>query len=135
MTENGIVVRGLSPVLVVEDIGPSLGFWVAGLGFVLVATVPEQAPFDFVMLQRDGVTVMLQTAASVAADTPAMLPAGERTIVYLTVAALDPALRAVAGAEVVVARRRTFYGADEIFLREPGGHVVGLAAFPERDGG
>jgi len=29
----------------------------------------------------------------------------------------------------VVPRRTTFYGADEIFVRAPGGHTVGFAAF------
>ena len=32
--------------------------------------------------------------------------------------------RAVKGAEVVVPRRKTFYGADEIGVREPGGNAV-----------
>lgn len=29
----------------------------------------------------------------------------------------------------VVPRRQTFYGVDEIFVREPGGNMVGFAAF------
>lgn len=33
------------------------------------------------------------------------------------------------GFEVVVPRRSTFYGAEEVFVREPGGNVVGFAEF------
>jgi hypothetical protein len=32
--------------------------------------------------------------------------------------------RAVHGAEIVVPRRRTFYGTDEVGVREPGGHAI-----------
>ena len=35
--------------------------------------------------------------------------------------------RVVAGLEVVVPRRTTFYGAEEIFVRAPCGTVVGFA--------
>ncbi len=35
--------------------------------------------------------------------------------------------RAVQGVEIVVPRRQTFYGADEIGVREPGGNVVMFA--------
>jgi hypothetical protein len=38
----------------------------------------------------------------------------------------------MAGADIVVPRRSTFYGADEVFAREPGGHIVGFAEFPDR---
>jgi hypothetical protein len=31
--------------------------------------------------------------------------------------------------ELLVPRRKTFYGAEEIFVREPGGNVVGFAQF------
>ena len=34
---------------------------------------------------------------------------------------------------LLVPRRRTFYGADEIFVREPGGNVVGFAQFGESE--
>src|SRR5688500_9388075 len=36
---------------------------------------------------------------------------------------------AVAEHELLVARKKTFYGAEEIFVREPGGNVVGFAQF------
>ena len=31
------------------------------------------------------------------------------------------------GADIVHPRRKAFYGATEIFVREPAGHVVGFA--------
>jgi hypothetical protein len=34
------------------------------------------------------------------------------------------------GVEIAVPRRRTPYGADEIYVRTVGGHIIGFAAFP-----
>ncbi len=73
---------------------------------------------------------MYQTRASVENDLPALLATpGGGSVLYLEVADLDPIVAALEGVEVVVPRRKTFYGADEIWVREPGGHVVGFAAF------
>lgn len=45
---------------------------------------------------------------------------------------ITPILEALAGVDPVVPRRKTFYGADEVFVREPAGNVIGFAAFPPR---
>lgn len=120
------MLRSLTPVLHVDRIEPVLPFWVDQLGFTLAAQVPHGDAIGFVILARDGVEVMYQTRASVAEDTPAALTpgAGYSVGLYVTVDDLDAVARALADLEPVVARRRTFYGADEIGWREPGGHVV-----------
>ncbi|HZF68130.1 MAG TPA: VOC family protein [Gemmatirosa sp.] len=120
------MIQSLTPVLHVDRIEPVLPFWVDRLGFTLVAEVPHDGAIGFVILQRDGVELMYQTRASIAADVPAALGPGNGHSVglYLAVADLDEVMRALADLEPVVPRRRTFYGADEIGWREPGGHVV-----------
>jgi hypothetical protein len=40
---------------------------------------------------------------------------------------LDATIEAVAAAPVVFPRRKTFYGMEEICVREPGGNVVTFA--------
>jgi hypothetical protein len=37
--------------------------------------------------------------------------------------------KAVRDAPVVRARHKTFYGSSEIYVREPGGNIVGFAQF------
>jgi catechol 2,3-dioxygenase-like lactoylglutathione lyase family enzyme len=125
---NGIVLKSLAPVLIVDAIEPSLPFWTDGLGFTLVTTVPEAAPFDFAILARDGVEVMLQTRASAAADTGDVASGLQASALYLSVGAIDPVLAALGTADIVVPRRTTFYGADEVWVRDPAGHLVGFAA-------
>jgi uncharacterized glyoxalase superfamily protein PhnB len=68
---------------------------------------------------------MYQSRESVRKDIPAMadVPAGGTTL-YVEVADVAAVERAVEGAQIVVPRRKTFYGADEIGVREPGGNAV-----------
>lgn len=127
------VFRSLSPLITVDAIEPCLSFWTGPLGFEMVASVPHGDGLGFAMLVRDQVTIMYQTRASVADDLPAVLErldGGGRPALFIKVETLDPLVAALeaAGAEVVVPRRTTFYGMDELFVAAPCGTVVGLAA-------
>jgi len=127
--------RKLSPVLYVEQIEPCLPFW-ERLGFSRTAEVPEGNALGFVILARDGVEIMYQSRASIAKDLPVLAPKGgafskSGVGLYIEVADLQQVLPTLKGAEVVVPLRKTFYGATEIFVREPGGTVVGFAQHGE----
>jgi uncharacterized glyoxalase superfamily protein PhnB len=115
----------LSPVLVVDAIEPCLPFWTERLGFSKTVEVPEGDSLGFVILARDGVEVMYQSRASVRKDIPVLAdcPAGGANL-YIEVADVAAVERAVKGMELVLPRRKTFYGADEIGVREPGGNAV-----------
>jgi uncharacterized glyoxalase superfamily protein PhnB len=125
-----IEVKSLAPILVVDAIELVLPFWVDRLGFAVVTTVPDASPYVFAIVARDGAQVMLQTRASGGEDLNVDLGTVGASLVYITVAALDPVLVALGdAADIVVPRRTTFYGADEIFVRDPAGNLIGLAAF------
>jgi hypothetical protein len=119
-------VRHLTPVLIVDAIEPCLGFWTERLGFHITAEVPDGTQLGFVILQKGGVELMYQTRQSILNDAPGSLPTarGHSTALFLEVADVDAVERALLGVPVVVPRRRTFYGMDEIGVKEPGGHVV-----------
>lgn len=117
--------KKLTPIMTVEAIEPCLQFWMDRLGFEKTVEVPEGDRLGFVILARDGVEVMYQTQSSVLADLGCPIPVGGT--LYLDVAALDPIIAAMQSADVVVPERTTFYGARELFVREPGGHLVGFA--------
>jgi hypothetical protein len=127
---NDVQVKRLAPILVVEAIAPCLDFW-ARIGFSATITVPDAPPFGFAIVARDGIEVMLQTRESVKDDTGGVADRVSNSILYLSVAALDPVIEALAGAPVTVPRRKTFYGADEIFLLDPSGNVIGFSAQAE----
>jgi uncharacterized glyoxalase superfamily protein PhnB len=119
-------VRKVTPVLVVPSVEPSLAFWEDRLGFTRTAEVPHDGAIGFAIVVKDGAEVMLQSEASVRADlgsTTATL-SGTSAALFVEVSDLDVVERAVSGEKIEMPRRRTFYGMDEIGVREPGGHFV-----------
>jgi uncharacterized glyoxalase superfamily protein PhnB len=118
--------KKLTPVLFVEAIEPSLEFWVGRLGFQKAVEVPHGDRLGFVLLTHEGVEVMLQTWASLGEDVPAVaaLPHGTSSSVYVDVRDFEAVRKRLEGCEIVVPVRKTFYGATEIGVREPGGHIV-----------
>jgi uncharacterized glyoxalase superfamily protein PhnB len=128
-----------TPIMTVAEIEPCLPFWTERLGFTLTATVPHGDKLGFAMLNRGNVELMYQSRASVEGDLgPASAAAGHEglvdalvgstTTLFIEVEDLDAVAAALEGADVVVPRRRTFYGMDEIFVRAPCGTLVGFAA-------
>ena len=137
MSAEKTLVKRTTPILVVEEIEPSLPFW-ASLGFEKTLEAPDGDRLAFVGLQNGDMEIMYQTRAAIAGEVEGaglpefMSTAGLRSILYLEVADLDEVrakLAGLVGVEVLVASRKTPYGAEELWLREPGGHLVGLAAF------
>lgn len=123
----------LTPVLFVEKIEPSLDFWVRGLGFEQVMEVPGEGGLAFVMLKQGDIEVMYQNYASLEEDLPKIAKEvkGSPNFLYIKVDDLDEVINKLADFEVAVERRQTFYGADEIGFREPGGHFITFAKFKE----
>jgi len=127
--------KKLTPILTVEAIEPALPFWVDALGFEKTAEVPHEDALGFVILVRNELEVMLQSVASMNADVPAVAPPPGNSVLFIEVEDLAAVEAATSGYEVLVPRRTTFYGADEIFVREPGGNVVGFAEFGKGEEG
>jgi len=136
MTTSGSpAVKALAPVLIVDAVEPCVQFWTERLGFTKENEVPgPDGKLVFASVRKDAVEIMYQTRASVVADNPSQAAEldGRSAALFITVpttADLDSAERAVADAPVVKPRHKTFYGSDEFYVREPGGNVVGFAAF------
>ena len=125
--------RKLTPIIVVDSLEDALPFWTDRLAFEVTVTVPHEDRLGFAILERGDVQIMYQSRDSVAADLPPLADevAGQTAVLFVEVGGLDE-LDAVGdaleGADVIVLRRSTFYGMDEIFVRAPCGTVVGFAA-------
>lgn len=129
--------KRITPLITVEAIEPCLPFWTERLGMTVTVSVPHEDRVGFVILSGEDVELMYQSLASVDADLGAMAPnhpglarklADSDGTLFIEVESLEPILKAMDGAEVVVPRRQTFYGMDEIFVRAPCGTLVGFAA-------
>jgi uncharacterized glyoxalase superfamily protein PhnB len=91
--------------------------------------VPDGDRLGFVILEKDDLEVMYQSFASAAKDAPTIAKdiEGGRAFLYVEVERLDPFIGAAKNADVVLPVRTTFYGAKEIGLKDPAGHVVVFA--------
>lgn len=119
--------KKLTPILLVDAIEPALDFWTEGLGFQVTTEVPAGDALGFVILERDGIEVMLQTRASAREGNADVADALGTTCLYAEVSDLHEVRERLRDVEVLVPEHVTFYGATEVYLRAPGGHVLGLA--------
>ena len=124
------MLKKLTPVLIVTAIEPVLPFW-QSLGFSQTAAVPHGDKLGFVILQRDDIEVMYQTVASVKEDAARVLEGKLQpgaAMLYFHVDDLEDIMRRIPrGSDVIVERRKTFYGATETILRDPAGHILTFA--------
>jgi catechol 2,3-dioxygenase-like lactoylglutathione lyase family enzyme len=139
LSAEEVAVQSIVPILVVDRIEPSLSLWVDRLGFEVVAEVREGEELGFALLARGETQLMYQTRASLQGEVdrgelpPAAIPGGATwSVVYLRVDDLEEVRGRLQGVELLVPHRRTSYGAEETWLREPGGHLVGFAARHEK---
>jgi len=123
----------VTPNLVVTDVERSLAFYRDVLGFNLVTTVPEAAPFAFAWMQRDGVSIFLNSLEVTRAHDAEL---GSRPIrgaasIFIVIEAdaiangVD-ALFAAVGARARVRMPLTdqFYGMREFTIEDLDGYVI-----------
>ena len=120
-------IKKLTPVLYVEHIEPCLEFWTR-LGFEKTTELPHGDVLGFVILAKGDVEIMYQSWDSVAADLPPLIdsPSGG-TFLFIEVDDIEFIDRTLSDVARVVPRRKTFYGADEVIVREPGDNVIVFA--------
>ena len=126
-----IMIQQLTPNLPVDSIEPSAEFF-SKVGFQVTVRVPEEGTMGFAILVNGSQQVMYQTRESLKEDDAALATAGSPVLLYVTVSDLDAVAKKLAGYDQVMEERTTFYGAREITYREPGGHLVTFAQFPEQ---
>jgi uncharacterized glyoxalase superfamily protein PhnB len=124
--------QSMAPVFIVDSVEPSVAFWVDRFGFTVENQVPgPDGKLIFASVKNSGIELMYQTKASVLAEDPSSAAelAGHSAALFFTVDDIDLAEKAAAGAPVVKARHKTFYGSTEFYVREPGGNTVGFSQF------
>ena len=122
---------GLTPNLITHDVPRSTAFYRDVLGFRVVQTVPEEAPFVFVWLERDGVTVFVNDAKTVMAELPDArdFVVGQAGVsLFIMVEGVDELWEAVKPrARVVMPIKDQWYGMREFAVTDPDGYVVTFA--------
>ena len=130
---TGMTVKKVTPVLFAQEIEPCVSFWVDRFGFEKTAEVPEGEKLGFAMLQKGSVELMYQSYASADKDVKdaaiAQLAHKGPTFLFVEVDDIHATIEAAKGAPVIMPLRTTFYGATEIAVKDPAGHVVTFAQF------
>ena len=124
------MLKKLTPNLMVEDVARTLEFYRETLGFEVQTTVPEQAPFDFAIVQRDGVELMFQSRSSLSENVPALAgaPIGASQTFYIEVDGVQDLYQALRDkVEIVVDFHTTFYGTREFYFRDINGYVLSFS--------
>jgi hypothetical protein len=126
--------RRLTPVVVVPAIEPVLEFWTR-LGAKVGVSVPHGERLGFVCIQLGGAEVMYQSVESVQADMAAVDPKAYRplpqqALLFVEVASLADIESRLAGCQIFLPRRETFYGSRETGYVDPAGNLVIFAEFP-----
>jgi lactoylglutathione lyase len=120
----------VTPNLLVRDIAHSTEFYRDVLGFAVKETVPDAAPFVFVWLERDGVSVFLNDPKAAEHDYPGATarPAGGTATMFFIVSGVDAFHARIASrARVVMPLKTQFYGMREFAIEDPDGHLITFA--------
>lgn len=122
-------VKKITPVLYADELESCVKFWAERFGFQKSVEVADDGRLGFVILQRDNAELMYQSFASARKDAPDVAKdiEGGRTFLYVEVEKLEPFIKATTTANVVLPLRTTFYGAKEIGVKDPAGHVIVFA--------
>ncbi len=125
------MLKKLTPNLMVEDVARTIAFYRDVLGFQLLATVPPEGdPFNWAMMNRDGVAIMFQSRASLTGEVAALagVPIGASQTFYIEVEGIEGLYAALKGqVEIVVDLHTTFYGTREFYFRDCNGYILSFS--------
>jgi lactoylglutathione lyase len=127
-TASAVNFISATPNLLVADVSASLMFYRDVLGFELVRSVPDEAPFIFVWLKRGGVELFLNDVKTASDSIKLDLRAGGTSTLYVDVSDVKSLLDQLTGhAKVVMPLTDQFYGMREFAILDPDGYLVTFA--------
>jgi lactoylglutathione lyase len=124
---GSLMLKKLTPNLMVEDVQQTFSFYRDVLGFKVLMTLPDQPPFDFAIIQRDQVELMFQSRASLSENVPALTghPIGASQTFYIEVEGLTNLYKNLRDqVDIVVDLHTTFYGTREFYFRDVNGYIL-----------
>jgi uncharacterized glyoxalase superfamily protein PhnB len=126
----------VTPNLIVSNVERSLAFYRDVLGFSVTATVPDAGPFVFAWMQRDGVSVFLNSVESVRAEHAELgaRPIGGTATLFIVLEGdtgadgVDALFASISPrARVMMTMKDQFYGMREFGIEDPDGYVIFFA--------
>ena len=118
--------------LMVKDMEKTIAFYRDVLGFDVAMSQPENPPFAWVSMVRDGAGIMFATRESFEADPDLEMFKGMKIggslVMWIIVDDVKSIETAVQGkAEIVKRLTKQFYGMLELTIKDPNGYVLTFA--------
>jgi len=126
-------IQKLTPNLVVLDVDRSVAFYRDVLGFALVTTVPDAAPYVFAIVRSGPVEIYLNAPEAAMAEYPALKdrPIGGTLTLFIEVKDIEESYTALKDRMTVVMPLETkWYGVTEFAIADPDGYLI---TFAERE--
>lgn len=129
--QNGVLsINKKNIVLYVEKIEPCLKFWVDALGFEKKNSAAPKKSLNVLILISANTEIRLETFTHLEKKDPGRVDkvcGMPPLVLYIEVMDIEDVESRLKDFDVIIPRRKTFYGADEIFFCCPGGHFIGFA--------
>jgi uncharacterized glyoxalase superfamily protein PhnB len=118
----------ISPNIFVKDINQTISFYKL-LGFELIATVPEQGDYTWVMMKSGNVVFMFQTFKSLAEELPAISRQdGGSLLFYIGIKNIRSFFENIKdNVKVVKGLEKAFYGATEFSIKDNNNYILTFA--------
>jgi uncharacterized glyoxalase superfamily protein PhnB len=123
-------IKKLTPNLIVSSVERSQAVYCDVLCFAKTATVPDQSPYVFAMVQSGAVEIFFNARGPAFEEYPALAgrPIGGTLTLYMDVSGVE----AVYGdlrtrVKVTMPLERKFYGVTEFAFEDPDGYVITFA--------
>src|SRR5690348_13528908 len=125
-----VTLKRITTNLYAEKVESCVRFWVDRLGFERIMEVPDGKKLAFALLKKGDLELMYGSYDSLA-KVPELVKSYARgtSFVYIEVDRLDDIVAAMKDADIVESVHVTFYGAKEMSIRDPGGHIITFAQF------
>lgn len=123
-------IKKLTPNLIVSSVERSLAFYCDVLGFTKTATVPDESPFAFAMVQSGSVEIFFNAREAATEEYPALakLPIGGTLTLYMEVSDVAKLHDELKGrVKVTMPLEKKFYGVTEFAFEDPDGYVITFA--------
>ncbi len=128
--------KKLTPNLIVADVARSVAWYRDLLGFQVITTVPEAAPYVFAILQSGAVEVFLNAPEPAMTEYPAFKdrPIGGTLTLFIEVADIAGAYASLKDrVTVVMPFEKKWYGVTEFAFTDPDGYIITFAQPESRD--
>lgn len=120
----------LTPNIMVEDVNATAAYYNELFGFEVIMKIPEEGIYDWAMIQKDEVSLMLQSVKSLTEEYDLFMKKGigGSLTFFITMNNIDELFEKVKDkVKIIKGLEVTFYGMKEFTIEDLNGYIVTFA--------